>query len=247
VTDAEIRTFLADRVDPDGTLRRRALASPPHLARLEQLLDAGVAALRLAERGWAPSQWLAPERYVEAYDHVKRGEPQSVADDHIVRAWYTGGLLRHLPGRIRAMSLSRPDLDAVFVERERLLEQAWRHHLAGAFAASMALVLSHIDGIAADATGRGFFTGKDSSRFVDDATLAGVDLALPVVRAWFCDDLNVSGPHDRLSRHGVLHGRQIGYDTEAMSMRTWVLLAAVAEWCWGQLRPDVAWLESSPS
>ena len=67
-------------------------------------------------------------------------------------------------------------------ERGRLIGRAWDHHVAGAYEASIPIVLAQIDGITADATlsptgrrGKMFFfpSGSHYVEVVDDTTLLG--------------------------------------------------------------------------
>lgn len=105
-----------------------------------------------------------------------------------------------------------------------------------------------IDGITADATlppkGRGgkMFFSPSGSKYVDvvdDATLAGMNAALPVARQHFMTEIRGTGVRGSLSRHGVMHGRELGYDTKAKSTKTFVLLAAVVEWAQPRIRAEI--------
>lgn len=100
-------------------------------------------------------------------------------------------------------------------------------------AAAIPIVLAQIEGLTVDATGGKLFFSKKQGRqadVVDDHTIAGLQDGLPVVRAWFSQDEAVTTAGDSPSRHGILHGRVLGYDTKANSTKALVLLAAVMEW-----------------
>ncbi len=48
-----------------------------------------------------------------------------------------------------------------------------------------------------------------------------------------------SGATGKLTRHGILHGRELRYDTQLNSTKTLVLLAAVIEWAQASAREQV--------
>jgi hypothetical protein len=48
-----------------------------------------------------------------------------------------------------------------------------------------------------------------------------------------------SGVTGKLSRHGILHGRELRYDTQMNSTKALVLLAAVIEWAQADAREKV--------
>lgn len=125
---------------------------------------------------------------------------------------------------------------------------AWEHHTNGSYEAAIPIVLAQIDGITADATlppkGKGgkMFFSPSGGKFVDvvdDTTLAGMNAALPVARKHFMTDVNVTGARGAVSRHGVMHGRELGYDTRANSTKVFVLLAAVVEWAQPRIQAEI--------
>jgi hypothetical protein len=106
----------------------------------------------------------------------------------------------------------------------------------GAYEASIPLVMAQIDGLTLDITnGRKFFGTRKRDVRVDNRTLATLEDSLPVVRELFSTDLNVSAVGGSFGRHGIMHGRELGYATRVNSVKTFVLLQAVTEWAQSEL------------
>jgi hypothetical protein len=78
---------------------------------------------------------------------------------------------------------------------------------------------------------------------VDDMTIAGLPEGLQPLRLLFSEDMKVSGATGALSRHGILHGRELGYDTKVNSTKVFVLLVAIIEWAYLRARTRAERLE----
>ncbi len=117
--------------------------------------------------------------------------------------------------------------------RRRLLLKARAHHHSGSYEASVPLLLAQVEGITADvAEGRLFFsTSKQRMADVEDsARLVSLPAALPAQRVPFVAGLHETQARGSLSRHGILHGRELAYDTKVISAKCWSLLDAICEW-----------------
>jgi hypothetical protein len=197
------------------------------------------ATLLFTERGWVISSFVPIDAYREAIGLRRSGASAEEVDDALTDAWNApGGPLENLAARLKVLGAADPALAAIAAQRARLVERAWVHHQAGAYEASIPIVLAQIDGITHDATisldrpkGRTFYSkGNSQADVLDDATVAGIDYGLAAVRDWFSAAVEVSGGHGGGSRHGVLHGRDVAYDTKDNSTKCFVLLLAVWEW-----------------
>jgi hypothetical protein len=62
---------------------------------------------------------------------------------------------------------------------------------------------------------------------------------LQPLRLLFSEDMRASGVTGELSRHGILHGRELGYDTLVNSTKALVLLLAILEWAQPRARAMV--------
>lgn len=216
----------------------------------DQLLDTVARSVGLfAERGWAPSGSMPMPAYEAAIKELADGGTIDAAEDALVRGWNDKTILASLHHRVLGLGLGKSDeIEGWFRERGRLVRLAWDHHIGGAYEAAIPLVFAQIDGITADATatpqepaGRMFFSKHPTrqAEVVDDTTLAGMNDALPVVRDYYSERRDFTGALGSGGRHGVMHGRELRYDTAANSTRAFVLLAAVVEWAQPRIRAEI--------
>lgn len=196
------------------------------------------AAAFLSEHGWTLSKYTPEAAYVRTLELYQGGASTEDIDNVLIAAWNESNALDVLAARIGTLGAGDATTRAVGTGRARLVKLALEHHRDGAFEASIPILLAQIDGITRDATatedrpkGRSFFSKPNSDdAFVDDATIAGMAIGLPAVRGWFSADELTSGLHGGGSRHGILHGRDVAYDTITTSTKCVALLVAVWEW-----------------
>ncbi|NDK30616.1 hypothetical protein [Nesterenkonia haasae] len=160
------------------------------------------------------------------------GAGSSELDEVITDVWNTENRiwLQHAATPIRRWSNSHYPFKQVLWERVNLIEKAIAHHQARAYEASIPIILAQIDGISRDLTGQSFFSKANTDPYLDDVTLSGMETNLPIVRRVFSTDVKESGRYGLVSRHGVLHGRDLTYATRVNSTKTIVLVAALAEY-----------------
>jgi len=224
-----LRTLAGDVVDE----MRRLLAEEKDL-----VVTVGRAIEEFARHGWAASFRMPIPAVKEALRAHDSGAPWTDVEQVLYDGWSKSASLDRLSVRVGAMGAADDELWAINRGRARLIEAAWGHHTSGAFEASIPIVLAQIDGIVSDATtsaetpkGKRFFsTGRDQADVVDDETLAGISEALPVVRDWFSEAYWHTDERGSANRHGVMHGRELAYDTAVNSTKCFVLLLAVWEW-----------------
>lgn len=204
------------------------------LAEADELLDNMTGAiLAFAPVGWAPSSQVPADLYAEALSIYRTTGSVDEAEKHLVEGWNSGDRLRFSIMRLKGMGAARGSLHRVFMRRWELVDRALRHHQSGAYEASVPIVLAQADGIVWDLTDppRGLFTARGGrSHLVDEGTVAGVPEGLKPLSALFSEDMRKSGATGKLSRHGILHGRELGYDTLTNSTKAFVLLLAVIDW-----------------
>jgi integrase len=128
--------------------------------------------------GWAVSSNSPKgsdyEAAVALYDRT--GDAAAV-DDLLTEAWGDGKFwIRRSFGRLPTLAGRHEVTREVLLKRNALLNEAFRHHERGDYAASVLIVLAQIDGITFDLTDNeyGFFTAKGGDQFLDDATVAGL-------------------------------------------------------------------------
>jgi hypothetical protein len=186
---------------------------------------------------FAPLGWAMCGRWhhagtVRVLQLAAGGADPAAIDEAITDVWNSENrvLLRHAAAPIRRWSNSHYPFKQVLWDRVTLIEKAIEHHLAGAYEASIPIILAQIDGMSHDLTGQSFFSKANADPYLDDATLSGMEENLPVVRRVFSEGVKESGNFGLVSRHGVLHGRDLGYATRVNSTKTIVLVAALAEY-----------------
>lgn len=116
--------------------------------------------------------------------------------------------------------------------RERLLMLAVEDHLAGRFHASVPVLLAQMDGIIRDLTGQALYehqTKKLKQLIVSDS-IAGHSESVVELVATILATIRMRTTTDPLTlpyRHGILHGRDLGYDNELVSAKCLRLLLAL--------------------
>lgn len=116
--------------------------------------------------------------------------------------------------------------------RWNLLRNAQGLHLEKNYAASVPLVLNAVEGLIADAyDGKLFFSNSDRRKInlLEPRTLVGMSCSLKVLHTLFTESVNETTTKCTLSRHGIMHGRVLGYGTNVASAKCWTLLDAVVE------------------
>ena len=253
-----IRDQLWDAADPDGS-RRNLLDGAAALGRapawLQQLsrsldvswtqladfgtehaalMDSMEAAVRvLVPRGWAVMH-MDTAAVTAAVADVRDGRPDE-ADDLLAGQWEGNGewRVKRVGQRVRSMCATDEELNFLFRERARLLDCAAEHHLAGRYDASVPLLLAHIEGIVIDVTeGKNFFTKRSDRKadVVHPQDLAGIEACMAALQGAYSEDVPVTQAEGSLSRHGILHGRELAYDTRVNSAKTWSVMDAVVHW-----------------
>ncbi|MGV8083432.1 MAG: hypothetical protein AB2L09_07360 [Coriobacteriia bacterium] len=205
--------------------------------RLDIISHPNAAQIAEAIAVFAPLGWAMCERWhmkgiLRALHMAANGATSAELDETITDVWNTDNeiWLRHAAAPIRRWSNSHYPFKQVLWDHVRFIEKAITHHQAGAYEASIPIILAQIDGISRDLTGVSFFSKANHDPYLDDATLAGMQANLPVVRSVFSTDIKESGNHSSASRHGVMHGRDLAYATRVNSTKTIVLVAALAEY-----------------
>ncbi len=154
-----------------------------------------------------------------------------------------GDRLGALPDAVRRLYAgpASPDpLEAIGEGRARLVEEAVASYQAGRLASAIMVVVAQIDGIAADVPptpGAALPFLIDDPRDLDapGASLDAATLAAhPGALASVAQLMRTSRPDTNLTtglhRHGIMHGRDLGFDTPQNAARVFALLAELVAW-----------------
>jgi hypothetical protein len=188
----------------------------------------------LGTHGWATTSGGAPlQQQAEAVELISVGKFDE-ANTLLCEGWEM--LADRIVGQVACLHYGDRELSDIAAARGELVSKAVSHHRNGAYEASILILLTQIEGIVMDLTGtptvaggKYFYRTKKGASATDEETVVGIDGALNHVREWFCKPCKVTGFGGDLSRHGLLHGRQLGFDTRENSARCIALLGAVVE------------------
>jgi hypothetical protein len=214
-------TFL-ELLDVPRSAVEQLAGLPAQWARCEAVDDTASA---LASIGWPFFEMTPMDEAERAADLVRAGRLEE-ADDLLVESWNDGdalalrfsvqevGKLYHLPG-LERQPADRPDIGH---QRALLIRQAWDCHVAGQYAAAITLTLAQFDGITRDIADQLFFSRQRNSTepradLTDEITLAGHPEALLAMARMMTEPCNTTEVSGRLLRHGIMHGRELGYGT----------------------------------
>lgn len=216
------------RWDPDTVeIARNAVAQYDALVTLPEQVSEYLAPL-----GWIAADAMPFDLYRAAAQLAQAGETNA-AEDLLVEAWTDERLWLYLT---RVSGLYRDDRDwqAIGTQRWRLMREAYDNHVDGRYGSAIALTVTQIDGIVFDMTGtdaRSFFaSGRKAAHLQDVSTLVGHPAGLTVLATMFNKDRKRTTVDGELRRHGIVHGRELGYDTKPNAIKTLVALIAVMEW-----------------
>ncbi len=223
---ALLRVLGADASDVDslGELSRQVHRNMDDLARQERLL---------CPLGWMVFERSPSDAYVAAADLVERGRVDD-AEELLCAAWNAdrAALLRGPLHQVMGLYTLPDDDDLVegtiAFHRSQEIGEAVALHLEGRYRGAIQIALSQMDGIAADLSPRrrGLFS-RGGLELTDEATAVGHPANLAQMQRLLterCPDTTTLG---RLLRHGIIHGRELGYATEVNSTKALVALLAL--------------------
>lgn len=222
---------------PVGRLLGRLAKVPPEQARelaaqYERMTtEPDRIATALSPLGWIFFESAPFDEYALAATLVEQGKA-SEADELLVRKWNDDEILLRWPvTRLVGLYGGEDERIEIRQGRQRLLWKALELHRQGEYAAAIPMVLAQIDGVFID------FASKPAKEFfdprnpnlVDDVTLAGHPLGLKTLSKLMSQIVKSTTLGDTLSRHGILHGRVLGYDTIENATKVWTALLAVID------------------
>jgi hypothetical protein len=187
----------------------------------------------LAPLGWIAFDGAPAEEYREAARLASNGDADG-AENALTATWNDGARLRSALARRRNLYGGDEDADAIDHHRVSLMLEALESHEDKRYASAIALVLTQIDGIVYDMTGKdakSFFAARGKATHLqDEETMAGHPAGLPVLAGLFTRDRRTTTVEGQLIRHGIVHGRELAYGTLQNSTKAFVALLAVLEW-----------------
>lgn len=173
-----------------------------------------------ASRGWVVYDSLDPEHQaqaVAAYDHDGMEEAERV-----ILSYYSPDKVREHRPLLRRSSAGQC--------RVELIDLAYDDFGEARYHAVVLNLVTIIDGIVNDTIGRGFHS--DTTILDCWGSVTNVDGMLEQIRDIYCTARNKTrtDPIDMPYRHGILHGRDLGYANNVVAAKCWCFLFAVADW-----------------
>ena len=184
---------------------------------------------RLPALGWACFMGCPADLYDQAADLADGGREEE-AESLLITGWNEGNRLKHHVLRVLSLGVGDDGRIAVASRRHELLSLALEDHNSARFHASIPVIFTQMEGIIRDVDLASPFS---RASIADSTTLGGHPDSLPLLLDRFLT-LQVHRPSlaetDEVpSRHGVLHGRSLRYDSLRNSTKSFVALFAATE------------------
>lgn len=184
--------------------------------------------------GWAPVKRGSVELIRSGLDTYHISGSLDQAERVLVDGWNEGNRIHTALLPLQMLGARDERKWAHSKERWSHVERALVHHQDAAYEASIPIVFHQIDGIVQDFAKNGVTLFDGSKHYIkyfqDDSSLLGFPEISGPLRRKYGETVHQTGVEGKLSRHGILHGRELGYGTLANSTKVFVLLAAIVEW-----------------
>ena len=173
------------------------------------------------ERGWIATNSFSVNIMREAMRLFEDGKPEEA--EETILTWFTEDNLR-LFAITRARRFHSAGL------RDDQLEEALRLYCEERYFAAVPLILIACDGFASDVSGVSPFEKNADLTCFDSIT--GHDSSLPALMKLFVQGVRKSADEELIipKRHGILHGRSLGYANRTVCGKAWLLMVALVDW-----------------
>lgn len=177
-----------------------------------------------AERGWVATSSMSVDAMRAALEKHKEGDPD--AGEEVIADWVLD------PETINLFAIKRSKSFGDVDGRWHQLREALTLTEEGRYWSAVPLVLIACDGFASDVLGTSPFE-KNADLSLFDSMVAH-PTSLPAAITRITKGVRKSSD-DVLSlplRHGILHGRSLGYANRAVCGKVWMLMIALVDWAW---------------
>lgn len=148
---------------------------------------------------------------------------KGVDAENLILDWFTEDNIR-LFAITRARRFHKASL------RDDQLQEALKLYLEGRYMASVPLILIACDGFASDVSGESPFKENADLSIFD--SIVGHPTSLPALISLYKKGVYASSDAEIpiAYRHGVLHGRSLGYANKMTCAKAWLLMMALVDW-----------------
>lgn len=174
-----------------------------------------------ASEGWVATGAFSVDVMRKAVDLDAQGK-RAEAEDAIL-GWFN-------EENIRLFAITRARRFHVAQLRDEQLEEALKLFIEERYMAAVPLILIACDGFASDVSGLSPFEKNADLTCFD--SIAGHQTSLPALMRLFIQGVRKS-TDEELSlpkRHGILHGRSLGYANKLVCAKAWLLMVALVDW-----------------
>ncbi|WP_052045270.1 hypothetical protein [Caloranaerobacter azorensis] len=173
------------------------------------------------QRGWIAYESMNFNIMVEAVKFAEEGKMEE-AEEILINYYDNKDNLLFMISRLKGIEEFRP--------RIRLIYKALDDYIESRYHACIPVVLMMIDGFVNDIEEKGFFatdvelSAWDSIAAHDSGLNALTEILGKTRKKTRTDEISL--PY----RHGILHGRDLGYDNKITAIKTWATLFALGDW-----------------
>lgn len=174
-----------------------------------------------APKGWIATNAMAADTMNEAVE-LAAGGHEEAAEEKILE-WFT-------EDNIRLFAITRAQRFHKARGRYDQLEEALSLYLEERYISAVPLILIACDGLASDVSGTSpFEKNADLSAF---DSITGHETSLPALIDLVRKGVRKSSDEELCLplRHGILHGRSLGYANKIVSAKAWLLMVALVDW-----------------
>ena len=176
-----------------------------------------------AKRGWVAHESMNSDLMLTSIELADKGLIE-IAEFELIN-YYSSDKMKWLISQLRG-------IDA-FLSRYNFFKLAYEDTLAERYHAAVPILLMMMDGAVNDVDkGKGFFANNTNLTAWD--SIAAHSTGLAVLKEIFSD-----GRHKTINeeitlpyRHGILHGRDLGYANKAVTAKCWAALFAIKDWAY---------------
>lgn len=174
-----------------------------------------------SDKGWIATGSFTLDVMRTAVDLHQQGKPQEA--ESAILDWFT-------EDNIRLFAIKRARRFHTAHLRDGQLEEALRLYLEERYMAAVPLILIACDGFASDVSGNSPFEKNADLTCFDSIT--GHQTSLPALMKLFVQGVRKSTDVelDIPKRHGILHGRSLGYANKIVCAKAWLMMVALVDW-----------------
>ncbi len=193
----------------------------------------------LAPLGWIAYGALKPDVMRQATDFAEAGDLASA--EHLLIDSYDP---QHIEQRLTMMRFIEE-----FRPREKLLRKALEDYIAERYYACVPVILANIEGLVNDIALKGFFAEGTDLTAWDSIAAHSTGLQTLAKTLGRSRTVTTSEVITIPYRHGILHGRDLGYDNKACAAKSWAALFALRDWVVALRKPkpepehERSWIE----